>query len=143
MSEIGADLHSLSHRLHSSTLESLGLVSGVSAYCGDFTEQHDIQVDFMHKEIPRYIPPEVALCIFRLVQEGLRNVKKHSGAVRAEVFLEGVADKLHLSLADEGIALIPRKVQRKRALELEHAGASPDSRRTSPNSIPTRARDKV
>ena len=119
VSEIGADLHSLSHRLHSSTLESLGLVSGVSAYCGDFTEQHDIQVDFMHKEIPRYIPPEVALCIFRLVQEGLRNVKKHSGAIRAEVFLEGVADKLHLSLVDEGIGFDTTKSSAKAGLGIQ------------------------
>jgi signal transduction histidine kinase len=103
VSEIGADLHSLSHRLHSSTLESLGLVLGVSSFCGDFTEQQGIQVDFAHKEVPRGLPPEVALCIFRIVQEGLRNVKKHSGAIRAEVRLEGSADVLHLSLIDEGI----------------------------------------
>jgi signal transduction histidine kinase/ABC-type uncharacterized transport system substrate-binding protein len=103
VSEIGADLHSLSHRLHSSTLESLGLVLGVSSFCRDFTEQQGIQVDFAHKEVPRRISPEVALCIFRIVQEGLRNVKRHSGASRAEVRLEGVADTLHLSLTDEGI----------------------------------------
>lgn len=103
VSEIGADLHSLSHRLHSSTLESLGLVLGVSSYCGDFTEQQGIQVDFAHKDVPRRLSPEVALCIFRIVQEGLRNVKKHSGAIRAEVRLEGVADTLHLSLEDEGV----------------------------------------
>jgi signal transduction histidine kinase len=75
----------------------------VSSYCGDFTEQQGIQVDFAHKDVPRSIPPEVALCIFRIVQEGLRNVKKHSGAIRAEVRLEGVADALHLLLADEGV----------------------------------------
>jgi signal transduction histidine kinase len=103
VSEIGTDLHSLSHRLHSSTLDSLGLVLGVSSFCGDFTEQQGIQVDFSHKDVPRSVSSEVALCIFRIVQEGLRNVKKHSGAIRAEIRLEVVADTLHLLMADEGV----------------------------------------
>ncbi len=103
VSEIGADLHSLSHRLHSSTLESLGLVLGVSSFCGDFADRQYIQVDFAHKDVPRSIPPEVELCIFRIVQEGLRNVKRHSGAIRAEVRLEAIANALYLSIADEGV----------------------------------------
>ena len=103
VSEIGADLHSLSHRLHSSTLESLGLVLGVSSFCGDFADRQHIQVDFAHKDVPRTIPPEVELSIFRIVQEGLRNVKRHSGAIRAEVRLEVIANALYLSIADEGV----------------------------------------
>ena len=118
VSEIGADLHSLSHRLHSSTLESLGLVSGVSSFCGDFTEQQGIQVDFVHKDVPRSIPPEVALCIFRVVQEGLRNVKRHSGATRAEVRLEGDDDTLSLSLADEGAGFDTAKISTRTGLGL-------------------------
>ena len=118
VSEIGADLHSLSHRLHSSTLESLGLVSGISSFCGDFTEQQGIQVDFVHKDVPRRVTPDVALCIFRIVQEGLRNVKKHSGATRAEVRLEGTAETLSLSLTDEGVGFDNTKIQSKTGLGL-------------------------
>jgi len=118
VSEIGADLHSLSHRLHSSTLESLGLVSGVSSFCGDFTEQQGVQVDFVHKDVPRRVTPEVALCIFRVVQEGLRNVKKHSRATRAEVRLEGTAETLSLSLIDEGIGFDYTKIPSKTGLGL-------------------------
>jgi signal transduction histidine kinase len=101
--EIGADLHSLSHRLHSSTLEIMGLVLGVSSFCGEFAQQQHIQVDFAHNEVPRSIPPEVELCLFRIVQEGLRNVKKHSTAARAEVRLEATTNALYLSIADEGV----------------------------------------
>jgi PAS domain S-box-containing protein len=101
-SEIGADLHTLSHQLHSSTLQSLGLVLGVGAFCNEFSQQQDIQVDFAHENIPRSVPPDIALCLFRIVQEGLRNVKKHSGASRAEVRLEGSADAIHLSIFDRG-----------------------------------------
>ena len=87
-SEIGADLHTLSRRLHPSTLESLGLVPGVSALCREFAAQQCIRVDFAHDPIPSSVPPDAALCLFRIVQEGLRNLKKHSGASEARVGLE-------------------------------------------------------
>jgi signal transduction histidine kinase/ABC-type uncharacterized transport system substrate-binding protein len=101
--EIGTDLHSLSHRLHSSTLEGLGLVLGLSSLCEEFAAQHEIQVDFMHDRVPRFVPPDIGLCLFRIAQEGLRNVKRHSGASRAEVRLEGKGDVISLSISDEGV----------------------------------------
>lgn len=100
--ELGADLHVLSHRLHSSTLENLGLVAGAKAFCEEFTGQQEIQVDFTYDNLPSGISGDVALCLFRILQEGLRNVKKHSGADRAEVRLEVAGDKLHLSIFDHG-----------------------------------------
>lgn len=102
VSELGGDLHSLSHRLHSSTLERLGLIEGVRAFCEEFAEQQEIQVDFRHHNIPRNVPEDLALCLFRVVQEGLRNVKRHSGVHRAEVRLELLGDKLHVSVSDQG-----------------------------------------
>ena len=114
--EIGADLHSLSHRLHSSTLENLGLVLGVSSFCADFAGLQHIQVDFAHKDVPRSLPPEVELSIFRIVQEGLRNVKRHSAAVRAEVRLEAIANALYLSIADEGVGFDMTKRSTKTGL---------------------------
>src|SRR5271165_2976662 len=101
-SEIGADLHTLSHRLHSATLERLGLVPGVSAFCKEFTAQQSIPVVFSHVDVPKKVEPRVALCLFRVVQEGLRNVKKHSGASKAQVKLHGKNGHLHLSIADDG-----------------------------------------
>jgi signal transduction histidine kinase/ABC-type uncharacterized transport system substrate-binding protein len=100
---LGDDLHSLSHRLHSSTLESLGLSLGLSSLCHEFSEQQGIQVDFAHENISREISPDAALCIFRIVQEALRNVKKHSGANRAEVRLRGEDEQLYLSVSDRGV----------------------------------------
>jgi signal transduction histidine kinase len=100
--ELGADLHDLSHRLHSSTLETLGLVEGVRAFCEEFAGQQELHVDFAYENVPRAIPGEISLCLFRVTQEGLRNVKRHSGADRAEVRLEGVAQELHLSVSDRG-----------------------------------------
>lgn len=102
-SEIGADLHTLSHQLHSSTLESLGLVAGIRSFCTEFSEQQGIPVDFAHEDVPSSIPSDIALCLFRIVQEGLRNVKKHSGASRAQVRLKGDAKAIRLSLSDNGV----------------------------------------
>ena len=115
-SEIGADLHSLSHRLHSSTLESLGLILGVSSFCAEFAEQQGIQVDFVHENVPRSVPPDVSLCLFRIIQEGLRNVKKHSGSPRTEVRLNGVDRALHLSISDMGVGFDQQRLSTRMGL---------------------------
>lgn len=109
VSELSADLHSLSHRLHSSTLETLGLVAGVKAFCEEFAEQQAIQIDFAHENVPRATPGDAALCIFRIVQEALRNIKRHSGAERAEVRLKWSGERLHLSISDRGRGFEPNK----------------------------------
>jgi len=117
-SELGADLHTLSHRLHSSTLERLGLVTGVAAFCKEFAAQRGIQVVFCHEDVPHSVPPDIALCLFRIVQEGLRNVRKHSGAAHAEVRIEKVDDTLHLSISDDGVGFDVEDGARPRGLGL-------------------------
>ncbi len=102
VSELGADLHSLSHRLHSSTLENLGLFVGLEAFCKEFAAQQGIQVDFVHENVPCGVPADAALCMFRITEEALRNIKRHSGATRAEVRLEQMDVRLHLSVSDRG-----------------------------------------
>ena len=109
-SEIGADIHTLSHRLHSSTLERLGLVPGVGSYCKEFTAQQGIPVIFSHADVPRSVPPEVSLCLFRIVQEALRNVKKHSRASAAKVRLAYEHGELHLTIVDDGAGFDARQV---------------------------------
>ena len=100
--ELGSDLHSLSHRLHSSTLENLGLVAALRSLCAEFSEHHSIDVNFVKENVPRNSPGEVALCLFRITQEALQNVKKHSRADSAEVRVEGLEQKIHLSISDRG-----------------------------------------
>jgi signal transduction histidine kinase len=115
-SELGADLHTLSHRLHSSTLERLGLVPGITSLCKEFAVQQGIEVEFLTDDVPRSVHPDVALCLFRIVQEGLRNLKKHSGAARAQVRLRRVGDKLLVSVVDEGIGFNVRDLGEKEGL---------------------------
>jgi signal transduction histidine kinase len=117
-SELGADLHTLSHGLHSSTLAKLGLVAGVASFCKEFTAQQGVQVTFSHQNIPRSVSPEIALCLFRIVQEGLRNVKKHSGAVLTQVRLEIIEDMLYLSMSDTGKGFDKKEVSERQGLGL-------------------------
>jgi PAS domain S-box-containing protein len=116
VSELGADLHSLSHSLHSSTLEGLGLVRGLSAFCEEFGEQQGIRIDFTPENIPRGIPGDATICIFRIAQEAVRNVKRHSGANSAEIRLEWVDEKLHLSVSDLGRGFEPNKASVNRGI---------------------------
>jgi signal transduction histidine kinase len=117
-SEIGADLHTVSHRLHSYTLDRLGLVAGVGAFCKEFAAQQGIHVDFSHKNVPRSVDPDIALCLFRILQEGLRNVKKHSGASKAQVTLHTANAMIHLSISDDGKGFDVREIVNKQGLGL-------------------------
>jgi signal transduction histidine kinase len=101
-SELGSDLHTLSHCLYSSTLDSLGLVPAINALCKECAAQQGVSVDFHADGVPRSIPRETALCVFRIVQEGLRNFKKHSGATNAQVNLQRTGNRLVISVRDEG-----------------------------------------
>ena len=100
--EMGADLHSLSHRLHSSTLDNVGLAAALRSLCTEFADYHSIGVNFQEENVPRSIPREVSLCLFRIAQEALQNVKKHSGADSADVRVEGMDHEIHLSVSDNG-----------------------------------------
>src|SRR5262249_28856475 len=80
--EIAGDIHRLSYQLHPTKLEALGLVPSIQSVCRDVTQQHDVQVEFRHQFVPPELDPEIALCLFRIVQESLRNVVRHSGARR-------------------------------------------------------------
>ena len=102
VSEFGTDLHALSHRLHSSVLENLGLKPGLQSLCREFESQNGIQVQFSADQVPDDIRGETALCFFRIGQEALRNVKKHSGAGCAQVNLSLVGNRLHLAIHDDG-----------------------------------------
>jgi signal transduction histidine kinase len=100
--DLGDDLHTLSHRLHSATLDKLGLVTGMRALCEEFTARHGIDVSFCSDGVPRNIQSDVALCLFRIAQESLQNIKKHSGVSKAQVRLRQIDDSLLLSVKDEG-----------------------------------------
>jgi signal transduction histidine kinase len=106
--DVSSDLHDLSHRLHPSKLDFLGLVPSLTSFCREFSESHQLHVYFAHDHIPNQIPKDMALCLFRIVQEALRNVVKHSGATEANVELSGFSDRIELRVSDSGVGFDPQ-----------------------------------
>jgi len=99
---MSSDLRSLSHQLHSSRLEFIGLLPALSGLCNEITEKYKIKVRFAGCELSVGIPKDVALCLFRVTQEALGNVVKHSQADQAAVELRLKANTVHLRVADNG-----------------------------------------
>jgi PAS domain S-box-containing protein len=101
------DMHSLSHQLHSSTLEHVGLASALQNLCEQMSSKHKIRVEFTGRKIPSEIPKDVALCLFRVAQEALSNVVKHSQAEQARAELFGVDNQIRLRILDAGLGFEP------------------------------------
>lgn len=99
---IALDIHRISHNLHPTTLVHLGLVPALRALCRDFSEQTHIAVSFA-SDVPRPIrSKDVAIALYRVTQEGLNNVARHSGSRNAHVALEQRSGVLQLTIADKG-----------------------------------------
>jgi PAS domain S-box-containing protein len=109
---IATDVHEMSHRLHPFKLEVLGLTAAVQSICRDVTAQHGVAVEFRHDRVPERLPPDVSLCLYRIAQEGLRNVVKHSGARHAWLGLEYADGALSLQIADSGNGFDPETYER-------------------------------
>jgi PAS domain S-box-containing protein len=100
--EIASDVHAISHRLHPSKMEALGLVATIRAHCREVSRQ-SLAVQFHDQDVPRGVVAERALSLFRIVEEALSNVIRHSGAKTAHVALGGTPDGyLLLRIADDG-----------------------------------------
>jgi PAS domain S-box-containing protein len=105
--DVSSDIHNLSHQLHPAKLDTLGLVAALGGLCREFSNQHNLQVQFVHHDISGRISKDVTLCLFRIAQEALRNVVKHSGAAEAKVALSGHDDRIDLCIFDPGVGFSP------------------------------------
>lgn len=102
ISQLALVAHQLSHQLHPSTLEYVGVVAALRGLCRELSEPGRITFQFVHRDVPERVSPDVRLAIFRIAQEAMRNVIKHSGATAVTVELRGDGDLLDLSVADNG-----------------------------------------
>jgi len=109
--EVSSNIHDLSHQLHPYKLDTLGLVASLENFCREFCGQHNLQVQFVHHDSPGQIPKDVTICLFRIVQEALRNVVKHSGAAEAKVELSGHGDRVDLVISDSGAGFSPESAE--------------------------------
>lgn len=101
--KISEDVHSLSRQLHPSILDDLGLINAVESECTSFSRREGIDVVFKHENIPRVIPKDVSLSLYRIIQEGLRNISKHACAEHISVSLKSLDHGILLSVQDDGI----------------------------------------
>jgi PAS domain S-box-containing protein len=107
VSGILSDVEAISHELHSSKLELLGLTTAVRSLCKKVAEDHKVKIDFVQTDIPTQLPRDISICLFRITQEALRNCIKHSEADRFHVKLSRDSGEIHLSISDAGVGFDP------------------------------------
>jgi signal transduction histidine kinase len=114
--ELSEDVRRMAHQLHPTVLDDLGLEPALRSYCAEFSRLAGIPVKFSCQGVSESLPPEVALCLYRVAQEGLRNIAKHSRASRTAVTLFGAAETIRLSITDSGIGFSRDTVKSKGGL---------------------------
>jgi len=115
--DISNNVQALSHDLHSSQLEYLGVLAGMQSWCKEFGERQGMQIDCTH-DVRSTLPPEIGLCLFRVLQEALHNAAKHSGVKRIEVELSESAGEIHLTIRDLGKGFDVERVKQRKGLGL-------------------------
>jgi PAS domain S-box-containing protein len=118
LSEVAEEVHDLSRQLHPSILDDLGLVQAVQAECAAFSKKTGIALSFMPDAIPDSVPQPLALCLYRVMREGLQNIAKHSRAAAASITLQGLSDGIRLLIQDKGIGFDPKEVKKKAGIGL-------------------------
>jgi two-component system sensor histidine kinase UhpB len=116
--QISSDVQSISHELHPSKLDYLGIVGAIKSFCQEFGERQRVEIQFLHEDVPIAVPREVSICLFRVLQEALRNAVKHSGERRFEVCLYGETRGIGLRVSDSGMGFDMESENRPRGLGL-------------------------
>jgi signal transduction histidine kinase len=114
--DVADDVHRLSHRLHSSTLDYLGLVPALQKLVNEFSGRYGIDIEFTQASVPSPLPSDVSLCLFRVTEESLTNIAKHSQAASGQVHVRGSADGLHLTIEDTGVGFDPADLDTRAGL---------------------------
>jgi signal transduction histidine kinase len=102
LEDLSDEVRQISHRLHPAVLEHLGLVSALRSYCSEFGDCQHVHVLFVREGSADQIPFHVAVCLYRIVQEALRNAAKHANANEVVVSLILSDGEMKLSIADDG-----------------------------------------
>lgn len=116
--DIVNDIHGLWRRLHSSTLEYLGLTAAAAGFCKELSARQKVNIDFQCDGVPNELPKEISLCLYRVLQEALQNAVKHSGSRQFRVSLSLASDDIHLTVRDWGIGFDPEEAMKGPGLGL-------------------------
>ena len=118
ISLLASDIQAMSHSLHSSKLQLLGLAAAAKGFCRELQDLEDVQIEFHAAEFPENLPEHVSLCLFRVLQEALQNAVKHSESRRFRVSLAGSASQIALTVQDWGVGFRQDTASKGRGLGL-------------------------
>jgi signal transduction histidine kinase len=116
--DLGSDVQALSHRLHSSKLEYLGLAVAAAGFCREISDRQQMEIDFQAENIPKELSDEISLCLFRVLQEAVQNGAKHSGSRHLQVSLSVASNEIQLTVRDSGIGFDPDRAVKGRGIGL-------------------------
>ena len=112
VTSLSDNVRHLAYQLHPSILDDLGLVVALQSFIEDFSKWEGIVVTFDHRNVPRVLSQEIALCVYRVTQECLRNVAKHAQASHVSVEVIGGETALQFVVKDNGKGFTPEAVRR-------------------------------
>lgn len=116
--DMSSCIQALSHELHASKLDYLGIVPAMRSFCQEFAKQQQLEVDFGIVDVPGSVSSDISLCLFRVLQEALHNAAKHSAARHFKVQLRGASDEIHLTVSDSGVGFDPETAAKGAGLGL-------------------------
>ena len=119
-SELLTNVKTLAHELYSPRLEYLGIAGVMSSFCRDLCEQQGVEIDFRGDGLPSLVPPDISLCLLRVLQEALHNAVQHSSVRRFDVQLNGTSNEIHLTVSDCGVGFDLATAKAGRGLGLNH-----------------------
>ncbi|MHC4738845.1 MAG: MASE3 domain-containing protein [Planctomycetota bacterium] len=114
--KLSADVHDISRQLHPSIIEDLGLKQAIESECLNFTKRNGIVIKYEPKDVPLKVPWDISVCLFRIVQEGLRNIARHALVQEAQVSLLGGNGSITLIIEDSGVGFELVQAGRKSGL---------------------------
>ncbi|MFN7923177.1 MAG: PAS domain S-box protein [Bryobacteraceae bacterium] len=104
---LSEETRGISHRLHPQILDDLGLSDAVESLCIEFEEREEIPVEFEAGSLPPALKSEISSCLYRVAQEGLRNISRHARASSVSVKLDSGGETVSLSIEDNGAGFDP------------------------------------
>jgi len=104
---LGGDIHRLSHRLHPAILHQIGVEPAIRLFCRELSETRHVKIDVRLSPLPGVVDKDVALCLYRIVQEALHNVVRHSRVSSAVVTLVATEHDIVLNVLDRGVGFDP------------------------------------
>jgi len=116
--ELCSEIHRLSYQLHPFKLDHLGLSDSIKSLCAEVSDYQNVKIRFQQKGFPADLPADVTLCVFRIAQECLHNVVKHSGAPGAEVIVAKTTNAVRLRVSDRGCGFDIEQAKTKKRLGL-------------------------